>query len=97
MTLKQTIKLLEYHNNWRRGYSIPMTNPKKLGIALDVAVAELKQIADYKAIIKALRGTTTVANESFMDDYYIVVKCCGVGPITNENYCPQCGRKILKP
>lgn len=74
MTLKQTIKLLEDHNNWRRGYSIPMTNPKKLGVALDVAVAELKQIADYKAIIKALRG-----------------------PITNENYCPQCGRKILKP
>ena len=50
MTLKQTIKLLEYHNNWRRGYSTPMTNPKKLGVAIDVAVAELNQISDYKAI-----------------------------------------------
>ena len=23
-------------------------------------------------------------------------KCCGIAPITNENYCPNCGRKIIK-
>ena len=23
-------------------------------------------------------------------------KCCGVGPITNENFCPNCGRKIMR-
>lgn len=22
--------------------------------------------------------------------------CCGIRPITNENYCPKCGRKIIK-
>ena len=23
-------------------------------------------------------------------------KCCGIGPITTENYCPNCGRKIMR-
>ena len=23
-------------------------------------------------------------------------KCCGIAPITNENYCPNCGRKIIR-
>jgi hypothetical protein len=25
-----------------------------------------------------------------------VTDCCGIGPITNENYCPNCGKKITK-
>jgi len=25
-----------------------------------------------------------------------VTACCGIGPITNENYCPSCGRRIVK-
>lgn len=24
-----------------------------------------------------------------------VTDCCKVGPITNENYCPNCGKKII--
>ena len=23
-------------------------------------------------------------------------KCCGIAPITNENYCPNCGRRIVR-
>ena len=23
-------------------------------------------------------------------------KCCNIAPITNENYCPNCGRKIIR-
>lgn len=68
-----------------------MIDPKKLSQAIDVAVKELKLIAKYKQ-----RSTTTVINEMFMDDYYLVTKCCGIGPITKENYCPECGRKIIK-
>jgi len=26
-----------------------------------------------------------------------VTDCCGIGPITSENYCPNCGKRILKP
>lgn len=22
--------------------------------------------------------------------------CCGIGPITNENFCPNCGKKIIR-
>ena len=39
-----------------------------------------------------------------MDDVYGInipieitkTKCCGILPITNENYCPNCGRKIIR-
>jgi hypothetical protein len=25
-----------------------------------------------------------------------IVKCCKIGPIINENYCPECGNKIIR-
>lgn len=25
-----------------------------------------------------------------------IVECCKIGPITDENYCPRCGKKIIK-
>jgi hypothetical protein len=25
-----------------------------------------------------------------------VTRCCGYGPVTDEKYCPNCGRKIIK-
>lgn len=25
-----------------------------------------------------------------------LVECCKIGPIRNENYCPNCGNKIIK-
>ena len=39
-----------------------------------------------------------------MDDLYGIdipieitkTKCCGIAPITNENFCPNCGRKIIR-
>ena len=27
---------------------------------------------------------------------YKQTSCCKIAPITNENYCPNCGNKILK-
>ena len=27
---------------------------------------------------------------------YKQVTCCKIAPITDENYCPKCGKKILK-
>ena len=39
MTLKEAIEVLRMHNRWRRGDdSIPMTNPTKLGLAIDTIV-----------------------------------------------------------
>ena len=34
-------------------------------------------------------------NEPFGYEYEATA-CCQSGPITNENYCPNCGRKIVK-
>ena len=25
-----------------------------------------------------------------------ITKCCGIGPITSENFCPNCGREIVR-
>ncbi len=48
MDLKQTIKILEEHNRWRRDNSVPaetkMTEPKVLGMALDRAIEELNKL-----------------------------------------------------
>jgi len=48
MNLKQTIKVLEEHNRWRRDNNVPaktkMVEPKVLGMALDRAIEELNKL-----------------------------------------------------
>ena|SRR5690554_5334147 len=48
MNLKQTIKVLEEHNRWRRDNNVPaktkMAEPEVLGMALDRAIGELKKL-----------------------------------------------------
>ena len=34
--------------------------------------------------------------DHFFEIKYKQVSCCKIAPITNENYCPNCGNKILK-
>ena len=36
----------------------------------------------------------TKSNSDFME--LDTTSCCGIGPITNENYCPNCGNKIIR-
>ena len=39
MTVKEAIEILRKHNKWRRGDdSVPMTNPKLLGQAIDTII-----------------------------------------------------------
>lgn len=38
MKIKEAIKILKYHNEWRRGADIEMTDIKDLGIAIDTVV-----------------------------------------------------------
>lgn len=49
MELKEAIQLLKDHNNWRRydgeiSESPKMTDPKKLGIAIDKVVNEFENL-----------------------------------------------------
>jgi len=58
-------------------------------------------VEQLESRIKELENNTTelITEE---EDYYGAMtnitktKCCGIGPITNENFCPNCGRKIIK-
>jgi hypothetical protein len=36
MTTKQAVKILRFHNRWRRGEEIPMQEPAKIGEAIEV-------------------------------------------------------------
>lgn len=48
--------------------------------------------------IAKLKGTTNVIevdDELFGQSIPVkVTQCCGIGPVTNENYCSRCGKKI---
>lgn len=44
---------------------------------------------------KDLYTKLIVWKEDFTPDYD-VTECCEVGPITNENFCPKCGKKIKR-
>jgi len=39
MTVKQAIKVLKKHNNWRRGGRASQQDPKLIGEAIDIAIA----------------------------------------------------------
>jgi hypothetical protein len=36
MTPKQAVKILRFYNRWRRGAEIPMQEPAKIGLAIEV-------------------------------------------------------------
>ena len=51
----------------------------------------------FTSISPAMTDTTTIRMTDETD--YIgpipLVDCCGIGPITNEKYCPECGKRII--
>jgi hypothetical protein len=70
----------------------------------EVATEEiLHLIADnYHALKLQKTGVSTCFLEDYIDDLfgneitYKQTSCCKTAPITNENFCPNCGNKILK-
>jgi hypothetical protein len=43
MTTTEAIKILEAHNAWRRGDNSEMQLPRLVGLAIDLAIKELKK------------------------------------------------------
>lgn len=41
--IESTIAILRQFNKWRRGADMPQPNPKKIGLAIDAAIAELEK------------------------------------------------------
>jgi hypothetical protein len=59
---------------------------------LDAAFENLRQIWQPGTTkVKELPGVINDALESIT-----VTECCEIGPITRENYCPTCGKKIIR-
>ena len=54
----------------------------------------------YRALQLQQTGVSTCFLEDYEDHFFEVkykqVSCCKIAPITDENYCPKCGKKILK-
>lgn len=44
MTIEEAIEIVKLHNQWRKGADIPMENPTRLGMALDLVVHELEDL-----------------------------------------------------
>ena len=55
---------------------------------------------NYQALQLLQTGVSTCFLEDYEDHFFEIkykqVSCCKIAPITNENYCPNCGNKILK-
>lgn len=60
----------------------------------------LLQYKKEQALQLQQTGVSTCFLEDVTDDVfnmvYKQVSCCKIAPITDENYCPKCGKKILK-
>ena len=57
-------------------------------------------LREHQALQLQQTGVGTCFLEDYEDHFFEVkykqVSCCKISPITNENYCPNCGKKILK-
>ena len=70
----------------------------------DLCVHNTEDVIDFAKHYQALQLQQTGVSTCFLEDYedhffevkYKQVSCCKIAPITNENYCPNCGKKILK-
>ena len=86
MNLKQTIKVLEEHNRWRRDNNVPaktkMAEPKVLGMALDRAIEELKNLLIQRASHCTCTPDETTGTTS--------VKCCNICGKPAEDFW-RCG------
>lgn len=86
--MESTKDLNYYKNNCEEDY-------------INTPISVLRYITELE---QALQLQQTGVSTCFLEDYedhffevkYKQVSCCKIAPITNENYCPNCGKKILK-
>ena len=65
------------------------------GFALGVefALQQVKSV-DLADVGGSLPTCTLLEREDVMFGKYKLTSCCKQGPVTQENYCPNCGAKI---
>lgn len=102
MRIEEAITILDEHSQWRKGTEIPMQSPIKIGMAIDLILNEVRIFHDIKkngGIFAAIMEEVALikSTQSLGDIQFeiLATECCKVGPITNEKFCPNCGKKIL--
>ena len=81
-----------------------MVSVKRFRIVAEVILEwfDTETIDPLESRIKELEEEKTTELIIEKEDYYgcltniTKTKCCGIAPITNENFCPNCGRKIIR-
>ena len=92
---KSTCKRSECAPN---SYYLPDSEVERLELENDLKAKN----EELESRIKELEEEKTTELIIEKEDYYgcltniTKTKCCGIAPITNENFCPNCGRKIIK-
>lgn len=73
MTLKDAIEVLRRHNKWRRGDdSVPETNPKLLGEAIDTVIKKFDtEITVHEFIELQLQCLETLLEQGYEHDYAV--------------------------
>ena len=66
------------------GHTTPKGKKKK-------PVQRLRNLKRY-----TMKTTRIIDIEDSFAEKIKVVECCKIGPITNENFCPNCGKKVKK-
>ena len=86
--MESTKDLNYYKNNCEEDY-------------INTPISVLRYITELEQALQLQQtGVSTCFLEDYEDNFFEVkykqVSCCKIAPITNENYCPNCGKKILK-
>jgi len=57
-------------------------------------------LREHQSLQLQQTGVSTCFLEDYQDHFFDVkykqTSCCKIAPIIDENYCPNCGNKILK-
>ena len=61
----------------------------------------LHEVVNKNAVLPDVSGSLLIEKCKLIEttDYSInceVTECCNIGPIVNENYCPKCGKMIIR-
>jgi hypothetical protein len=107
MEIKEAIQVLKDHNEWRRGEdeTLQMTDPKKLGIAIDTVVNEFENLFISGVVFneaKKYKETLENLQQDEKGKYYFgkakeseMELCNHVGSVTRDGrgeYCKKCGK-----
>jgi hypothetical protein len=50
MTIGEAVKVLELHNQWRKGAGVPQESPVRIGMAIDLILCEFKTMCKKSSV-----------------------------------------------